>query len=507
MDFYGRELPSPGRIAGYGWLVSELGLRVPMPRRLAFVSDHHTRQSEPEWEIFRAPQWPGESVFDHLVFAIKNEGIKLRILHEVTRVADPSEISLALAGVTGVFARRVWFFWEWLAGEQLDVPDLGKVKYEPALDPNAYFAIDPGTRSARHKIIDNLPGTPAFCPLAQRSLKLNQLIERELPEQAREIVEKAPQHIVSRAAAFLLLDDSKASFAIEQEKPGPQRAARWARAIGEAGTRHLSLREFERLQQIVLQDARFVKMGIRKEGGFVGGHSRGGRTPEPVHISARHEDLPDLLEGISLYEARALEGGVDPMVVAAALSFGFVYIHPFEDGNGRIHRYLLHHVLARGGFNPAGLVFPISVVVYRRIEEYSDVLKSVSGPMMEFIEWKPTAQGNVEVRSETAVLYRYFDSTEHAEFVADCVRETVEQDLPGEIDYIARYDRFKTSVDEMLEMPARTVDLLRGFLEQGNGKLSRRALRKEFSAMTEEEVILIEEAYAEAWDLDQENDP
>lgn len=502
MNFYGRKLPGPGRIAGYGWLVSELGLRVPMPRRLSLISDHHERRSEPEWEIFRSQQWPGEAVFDHLMFAIKNEGIDLRIMHEATRVADPSEISRALAGATGLLARRLWFFWEWLTDEKLDLPDLGKVKYEPALDPDIYFAIDTGDRSPRHKIIDNLPGTPAFCPLVQRSSRLDQLIAWQLPARAREVTEKAPQHIVSRAAAFLLLDDSKASFAIEQEKPGPQRAARWARAIGEAGSHQLSQGELERLQQVVLQDARFVKMGVRKEGGFIGAHTRDGRTPEPVHISARHEDLADLLEGIALYEARALEGGVDPMVVAAALSFGFVYIHPFEDGNGRLHRYLLHHVLARGGFNPAGLVFPISVVVYRRIEEYSDVLKSVSGPMMEFIDWKPTAQGNVEVLSDTAVLYRFFDSTMHAEFVADCVRETVEQDLPREIDYIERYDRFKSSVDEILEMPTRMVDLLRGFLEQGNGKLSTRALRKEFSALTEEEIALIEEAYEAAWSPD-----
>ena len=501
MNFYGRKRPGPGRIAGYGWLVSELGLRVPMPRRLSLVSDRHDRRSEPEWEIFRSQQWPGDTVFDHLMFAIKNEGIDLRIMHETTRVADPSEISQALAGATGLFARRLWFCWEWLADEKLDLPDLGKVKYEPALDPDIYFAIDAGERSARHKIINNLPGTPAFCPLVRRTAKLKQLIARQLSARAREVTERTPQHIVSRAAAFMLLDDSKASFAIEQETPGTQRAARWARAIGEAGNHPVSQSELERLQQIVLQDARFLTLGVRKEGGFIGGHTRDGKTPEPVHISARHEDLADLLDGIALYEARALEGGVDPMVVAAALSFGFVYIHPFADGNGRLHRYLLHHVLARGGFNPARLVFPISVVVYRRIEEYSDVLRSVSGPMMEFIDWTPTAKGNVEVLSETAMLYRFFDSTVHAEFVADCVKEAVEEDLPREIDYIERYDRFKSSVDEILDMPARMVDLLRVFLEQGNGKLSRRALRKEFSALTEEEVVLIEEAYEAAWPL------
>ncbi len=79
--------------------------------------------------------------------------------------------------------------------------------------------------------------------------------------------------------------------------------------------------------------------------------------------------------------------------------------------------------------------------------------------------------------------------------------------LLREIDHITRYARFKSSTDEILEMPARTVDLLRRLLEQEDGKLSKRALRKECSALTEEEVTLIEAAYAEAWDLDQENDP
>jgi Fic family protein len=36
----------------------------------------------------------------------------------------------------------------------------------------------------------------------------------------------------------------------------------------------------------------------------------------------------------------------------------FVYIHPFDDGNGRLHRYLIHHVLSRTRFTPAGLVLP-----------------------------------------------------------------------------------------------------------------------------------------------------
>ena len=37
---------------------------------------------------------------------------------------------------------------------------------------------------------------------------------------------------------------------------------------------------------------------------------------------------------------------LNPVIAAAVLAFGFVYIHPFVDGDGRIHRDLIHHVLA-----------------------------------------------------------------------------------------------------------------------------------------------------------------
>jgi Fic family protein len=38
--------------------------------------------------------------------------------------------------------------------------------------------------------------------------------------------------------------------------------------------------------------------------------------------------------------------GFYPVLFAAIITFSFVIIHPLEDGNGRIHRYLIHHVLA-----------------------------------------------------------------------------------------------------------------------------------------------------------------
>ena len=153
---------------------------------------------------------------------------------------------------------------------------------------------------------------------------------------AREVIGRVHRDLVARAAAFLLLNDSKSSFAIEGERPSGARAARWAEAIGQAGTQRLTLPELERLQRLVIGDARFVRLGLRDEGGFVGMHDRLTREPIPEHVSARPQDLPELVAGIIDYAERAIGGGVDAVVAAAVIAFGFVYVHPFVDGNGRL---------------------------------------------------------------------------------------------------------------------------------------------------------------------------
>jgi Fic family protein len=310
---------------------------------------------------------------------------------------------------------------------------------------------------------------------------------------------------VTRAAAFLLLSDSKSSFAIEGERPSSARAARWARAIGEAGAHPITIDELERLQRVVIGDARFVKLGLRDEGGFVGTHDRDTQEPIPDHISARPQDLRDLLGGIIAYDGRAVAGGVDPVAAAAAIAFGFVYVHPFVDGNGRLHRWLIHHVLATAGYSPPGLVFPVSAAILRRIDEYRIVVESYSAAMLPLIEWRATADNNVDVLNETADYYRYFDATAHAEFLYSCVEQTVEQDLPEEVRFLEAFDKFSFAVKEIVEMPDREVERLRGFLAQNGGRLSKRAREQEFRALNDEEVSRVEALYNQVFADDRTN--
>jgi len=185
------------------------------------------------------------------------------------------------------------------------------------------------------------------------------------------------------------------------------------------------------------------------------------------------------------------------VLAAAIIAFGFVFIHPFEDGNGRIHRYLIHHILAEKNFAQQGMIFPVSASILDRIDDYRKVLESYSHPLLDFIEWKPTPDHNVEVLNETTDYYRYFDATRQAEFLYDCVEDTIKNIIPGEVDYLRKYDEMKRFLDDNFEMPDKTVAILIRFLEQNDGRLSKRARVKEFDALTDEEAREIENRYQE----------
>lgn len=494
--FHERRLPEQAIPAGYSALIDAFDLRVPLPRTLFATGPRHRVTEGEGWRILTPRHAPQATLEGHLTFALKNEGLDLAVLKRLFQAVGSREIEMLVRSKpTGAYARSIWFLYEWLTGERLDLPDADAGKYVPIVDPERQWAVA-GESSTRHRVRNNLPGTPAFCPLVFRTPALERLIAMNLSQRAKDVVASVPRDVLARTAAFLLLKDSRSSYAIEGERPPQDRIQRWGRAIGEAGRQPLDRDELLRLQSIVIGDARFVRLGFRDEGGFVGEHDRETRMPLPDHISARPEDLSSLVEGMIAFD-RAPAHELDPIVAAAALAFGFVYVHPFQDGNGRIHRYLIHHVLAEQGFNPPGIVFPVSAAILDQIDTYRRVLEDYSLRLLPVIDWQATPEFNVRVLNDTGDFYRYFDATPHAEFLYDCVRRTIEEDLPHETDFLRRYDAFRAQVEGIVDMPERSIDLLFRFLQQNGGRLSNRARQREFAQLTEGEAQEIERRYTE----------
>jgi len=143
------------------------------------------------------------------------------------------------------------------------------------------------------------------------------------------------------------------------------------------------------------------------------------------------------------------------------------------------------------------LVFPVSAAILGHMAEYREALQQYSHRIFPLIEWEITADLNVEVHNSTDYLYRFFDATPHAEFLCACVEETIEKDLPEETRFLQKYDTFQRGVEELVDMPDTTVHLLFRFLRQNGGRLSKRARKREFAKLRDDEIQRIERLYAE----------
>lgn len=498
--FQDRMAPEEGFLVGYAALIQEYSLQVPLPEVLSIISHKHRQYSNAEWRVFTPRHKPEDSLIGHLTFALKYEGIELYLLKKVFEMIDEGELIKAIAEEpNSQYRRKIWFLYEWLMERVLDLPDLAMGNYVELVDTKLQYGLNHGIDTVkRQRIRNNLPGTKEYCPMIRKTEKLEALIGVQLSGKIKDMIGEIHPDVMARTAAFLLLKDSKASFAIEGESPLQNRATRWGKAIGQAGQTAVTEKELTRLQHIVIDNARFTKMGFRKQEGFIGEHDRRYGTPIPDHISARWKDVEGLISGLIATSARLEhDADFDAVLAATITAFGFVFIHPFVDGNGRIHRYLIHHVLIRKEYVPRGMIFPVSSIILKRLDEYRGVLEAFSVPRMDMIEWRPDDSNNIEVLNETADLYRYFDVTKQAEFLYDCVRQTFEQTIPEEVDYLEKYDLMKDYLDNLFEMPDKTVALLIRFLEQGNGRLSERVKSKEFSVLMPDEVQRIEERYQE----------
>jgi Fic family protein len=494
--FHGRTAPEEGTLAGYGAIVETFNLPVPIPEKLVLISAKNRQYITSQWLVLTLRHKPKESLYKQLVFAIKYEGINLLIIKKLFEVLQEKEIlEILQQEPLGQYSRKIWFLYEWLLSKELSIPNIQSGNYVSLIDEKLQICLPDGIKSSRHRIINNLPGTRDFCPLIHKTEKIQKYISTDLAQKNNKYIKKLRKDIFQRASAFLLLKDSRASFIIEGESPKSKRAARWGQTIGQAGTRGMTIDELLRLQQMVIENKRFTKMGFRKQGGFVGEHDRVTGEPIPDHISAHWKDIEQLINGLIETNDLLINNEFDPVLAAAIIAFGFVVIHPFVDGNGRIHRYLIHHVLAKKNFSHQGIVFPVSASILDHINDYRAVLESYSHPLLDLVEWQETPDHNVEVLNETIDYYRYFDATKFAEFLFDRVNDTIENIIPEEISYLRKYDEFKHFADNDFEMPDKIVADLVRYLEQNNGKLSKIKRENYFPELTDYEVKQIEKRF------------
>lgn len=461
------------------------------------------------YQEFARSYRPKPSVIGHLRFALRYEGLNLEVLSQLFARIGGAEIRAALLGQPrSVAARRLGYLYEWLIGEALDLPDttlsaLRKARYAPVLDESMQFgfALESGPRNGKYRVIDNLPGTREFCPLVTKTPYLAQMVSKGLKERTLATLAKYDRSLVLRAAAFLYLKETHSSFEVEREKPTATKAQRFADLLHDAELgKPLSEERFLELQNAVV-DPRFAETSYRTVQNWVGTDL--GYRARVDFVPPRPEDVRSLMEGlVALAERiRAQPDAIDAVVGASAISFGFVFIHPFMDGNGRLHRYLIHESLSAAGFTPKGIILPVSAVILSNLDRYKATLEAFSRRLRSRTSYDP-AVPSVPAVGNDPVHFRYFNATEQASFLYEALERTVEHDLDAEISYLLGFDRANQALSAVADWPAHALEIFIRVVHRNGDRLSINKRKAHFEWMTDAEVLRFESIVARSFALD-----
>lgn len=241
-------------------------------------------------------------------------------------------------------------------------------------------------------------------------------------------------------------------------------------------------------------DPRFKDCDYRTNQNYVG-QTVSYQNEVIVFICPKPEDLPNLMEGIIDANRKMKKGKVDPVIHAAVIAYGFIFMHPFEDGNGRIHRFLIHNILSTQGLVPKGLMFPVSATMLKNPVDYDASLEAFSKPLLQLIEYRLDETGKMTVENDTACWYQYMDMTNQTEALFGFVNKTIEEELVEERSFLVNYDKTKREIQDIVDMPDRLIDLFIQFCLQNNGKLSDRKRASHIKFLTDEELSEMEHAF------------
>ncbi|MFV8751075.1 Fic family protein [Nannocystaceae bacterium ST9] len=482
--------------AGYTRLLERHGVASPALRHASWISATvGKRQALPidlgVEESFPPSYRPADTDYDHLVFALKYDGLDLAALARIFAAIDRHELEARLREQPqSKYARRLFFLFERLTGSTLDLADVAPVAYVGVLDPDEHYTAR-GSRSARHRVVDNLLGElGGFCPLVRRTSRLDESSAKRLDQRARAITANVEPAMLARAIHFLHGKETRSSFAIEREEVG-DKEERFVAQLARVAALELDTEEGLTQLQHAIVDPRYRDAGFRSPGDLeVYVSETVGYNRERIHhIGARSSSTRTLMQ--SWARMRSVEGPGAAVVEAACRAFAFVFIHPFGDGNGRIHRLLFHHVLARRGFLPDELIVPISSAILADLRRYDAVLEDFSRRVLPRIEHRLDADGRLTIVGDPDDFYRYPDLTVQCEATFDWLDQAIERDLLHELDFLRRHDEVRRAMQRIVDMPDRRQKLLIVLCLQNHGRLAKRK-REQFPELSDEILARLE---------------
>lgn len=478
---------------GYLFLIEKYQLNVLRPLVCSYLTDSSTKSEKnnrnykemfyPKWRYCVNNTWQA-----HLNFAIKYEGVNLEVLKAFFKTLEESEfIEEIKSKPSGGYCHKIWFLYEFLLDKTLPIPDVSSGNFVKLLDENLQWSLSEknSSRSKRHRVINNLPGVKGFCPLIRITENIKQYSTDLLKSKINELVANYSPDLLYRAVQYLYIKETKSSFAIERETPDQRRVESFVSLLKEAEKNFFSKDSLCQVQRRIVEKS-YAQDDWRQDQVYVG--ETLSPTEERVHfIAVKPEDLDGMMSSF-LATASLLDAtDCDAVYAAVVTGFAFVFLHPFDDGNGRTHRFLLHNVLSRKGFTPPKMLFPVSANLLKNQLVYDAMLESFSERLMPLLDYSISEVGEIDVLNETSDFYRYIDFTPIVESFQKVVAETIETEWHAELDYLKRYDQIRARMRNIIDMPEKKANQFILFVQQNGGKFPSR--RREFFQELDDETI------------------
>jgi hypothetical protein len=445
-----------------------------------------------------------DNPLSHFEFALKYDDVQLSFYQAVLKCIPEKDIVEYIKSIPySKYSRKIGFWYEFLTKERLSIEDRSNINYVDLIDSKRYFT-GVIVKNTRWRINNNLLGDVWFCPTLKKTNSILKALDLNFSETLRELAKNYSPEILNRANNYLYKKETRSSYQIEKEEPTPERIERFVSLLRNAGKkdiRDLLSEESLVMLQNQIVDPRFAASGFRDFQNYIGQTTW--NYDEIIHyVCPPPEFLSDLMKDLS-NTAIKMEG-VNPIVRATAIAFGFVFIHPFEDGNGRIHRFLIHDFLSRDNFLPTGMIIPVSAHMVNNLKLYDDALEAYSKPLMQMIKYTKDEKQKLIVlnASEVEGYYRFPDLTTQTEYLCKVIGTAISQDLPNELNFLQNYDEAKELMKQRIDMPDKLIDSFIRFTHQNNGIFPKRR-RNTFHMLKDDEIEALQSIFQDVFTLDK----
>lgn len=426
---------------------------------------------------------------DHLLFALKHEGVNLSIIVQAASRIPPERLLEEIrATPNGSNIRKACYLWETYTGNTLDdIPPIGGQVAD--LFDTAKYVTTAGVRNAKWRVRFNGLGSPAYCPTVERTPAINALIDAGILAQANAFIGSLSHEMMDRALAWAYLSETESSFAIERETPSESKAESFANLLRQAhDPQPLSESYLSALQSSVVSSAIDQASSFRGEQNWLRGPLRG--SAGVTYVPPAPGQVAELMHGLISF-ANGIARDIDPIVAASVISFGFVFVHPFMDGNGRLSRFLFHHALCQSGKLEKGFMLPVSIAMKRNEADYLAALNGFSRKARRYwdVTWLDGDEFDFKFTGHPSI-YQFWNATQCVEFGFKMAQQALEIDLRKETEFLSQYDQIVRAVNDAVDIRNNDLAALVVSCLQQNGTLSRNR-REQFGARVPESTFAL----------------